>query len=118
MTPSPVVPPNPVMTPHSGARRPPPDVKTNQDDMPGNKLSDRWRRMMDDRKERKLMKQSGEDFDETYLEMMVDEHQDTVDLFEDAIEDDDVKAKNFATKYLPVLRQHLEEAKRLEETID
>jgi putative membrane protein len=56
------------------------------------------------------------DFNESFLEQQIDCHKDAIDLFEDQAEDGtDVDLKNFASKTLPKLKQHLETAKKLEE---
>ena len=68
----------------------------------------------------KLRDVEGDDFDEKYLEMMVDAHQDAVDLFEKQMKrnDDDPALQQWATKTLPTLRTHLEEAKTAKKVID
>lgn len=56
----------------------------------------------------------GGDFDRRYSESMSTAHNDTIELFQTAVNeatDPDVKA--FAEKTLPTLREHLEMAKRL-----
>lgn len=61
-----------------------------------------------------LGKKSGNEFDRAYMEMMVDDHDKTVNMFENASnnsKDADIKA--FATKTLPVLREHQQMAKDL-----
>jgi putative membrane protein len=61
-----------------------------------------------------LGKKTGNDFDKAYMDMMVDDHDKTVNMFEDAAnnsKDADVKA--FAAKTLPVLREHQQMAKDL-----
>jgi putative membrane protein len=66
-----------------------------------------------------LNEKSGADFDKEYMGMMVDDHQMDVDLFEEAAEDsDDAEIRAFASKTLPTLKKHLEEAKTLEESLD
>jgi putative membrane protein len=60
---------------------------------------------------------SPEDFDETYAEQQVDAHQNAVDVFEDyASSGDDPELKQFAGKTLPVIKHHLEDAKKLPST--
>lgn len=66
-----------------------------------------------------LNENSGTEFDKEYMSMMVDDHQKDVDLFEEAAEDsDDAEIRAFASKTLPTLKKHLEEAKTLEESLD
>jgi putative membrane protein len=57
----------------------------------------------------KLSKLSGREFDEEYMEAMVDDHKEDIEKFETAAEkarDPDVK--KFAADTLPVLKKHLE----------
>jgi putative membrane protein len=66
-------------------------------------------------------KWSGKDhkeIDEDYIETMVSDHKEAVDLFEKAAKSDDVDIATFASKILPALRHHLETAKTLEKAID
>ncbi|MCD2423254.1 DUF4142 domain-containing protein [Niabella pedocola] len=61
-----------------------------------------------------LSSKSGADFDKAYIKQMVDDHEKTIKLFEDAekdVQDSDLKA--FVIKTLPVLRTHLEHVKAL-----
>jgi putative membrane protein len=57
----------------------------------------------------------GADFDRKYMDMMVKDHKEDIDLFEKAARhstDADVKA--FAAKTLPTLKMHLDSAKTIE----
>ncbi len=54
-----------------------------------------------------LSKLSGAEFDKRYVEAMVDDHETTVDLFEDNSTNSDVDIKAFASKTLPTLQSHL-----------
>lgn len=66
-----------------------------------------------------LNETSGAEFDKEYMGMMVDDHQKEVDLFEEAAEDsDDAEIRAFASQKLPSLKNHLEDAKTLEESLD
>jgi putative membrane protein len=59
-----------------------------------------------------LNQKSGKDFDDAYMSMMVDDHQEDVDKFEKASNNaKDAAVKAFAAKTLPVLRMHLDSAK-------
>jgi putative membrane protein len=61
-----------------------------------------------------LGKLSGDDFDREYMRMMVEDHEKAVSLFRDystAGKNDDLR--QFATKTLPTLKHHLEEARNL-----
>ncbi|WP_256004304.1 DUF4142 domain-containing protein [Pedobacter deserti] len=60
----------------------------------------------------------GKEFDTKYMAMMVDDHKDDVNLFEDASKtskDADIKA--FASKTLPILKMHLDSAKSVKGSI-
>lgn len=62
---------------------------------------------------------SGADFDKEYMDLMVNDHQKAVDLFEDAAENaEDAELKAFAAKTLPALKKHLEQAKAIEESLN
>lgn len=59
-----------------------------------------------------LNDESGNDFDEAYIDKMVTKHEDAIDSFEDAAEDsDDQEIKRWAANSLPDLRKHLDRAK-------
>lgn len=56
----------------------------------------------------KLKGLSGADFDKAYVDAMVDDHEDAVDLFKTQSESGkDAELKAFAVKTLPVLQGHL-----------
>jgi putative membrane protein len=66
-----------------------------------------------------LNEKTGAEFDKEYMSMMVNDHQEAVDLFEGAAEDsDDAEIRAFAAQKLPALKKHLEEAQALEESLD
>jgi putative membrane protein len=57
----------------------------------------------------KLDEKTGRDFDKKYAEMMVDGHKEAIKKFEKCEEDcTDSQVKNWATKTLPTLRNHLD----------
>jgi putative membrane protein len=57
---------------------------------------------------------SNEEFDRSYAKQQVDAHDEAASLFEKyAKEGDNAELKNFAQKTLPVIQQHLAEAKKL-----
>lgn len=63
-----------------------------------------------------LRAKSGADFDKAYMDLMVEDHDEDIDLFEKAsnnAKDADVKA--FAAKTLPTLRKHHESAKSIKD---
>jgi putative membrane protein len=67
----------------------------------------------------KLASLKGRDFDRAYMDGMVDDHEDAVDLFEDYSKDgDNARLKQFATKTLPTLQVHLNKAKALDEKLE
>lgn len=54
-----------------------------------------------------LREKTGADFDKEYVSMMVDDHKDDVDNFQDAIDNlDDGDLKTFAINTLPTLQKH------------
>ena len=67
----------------------------------------------------KLKEKSGADFDKDYVDMMVSDHKETIDLFKDAAEnakDADVKA--FAGKTLPTLESHLQHIQQIQDSMN
>ena len=59
---------------------------------------------------------SGKTFDKAYAKQALADHKEAVSLFEKASTDlDDADLKAFATKTLPTLKHHLEEAEKLAE---
>jgi putative membrane protein len=69
------------------------------------KLDDKWMK-------------AGKDLDEDYMEAMVSDHKDAVDLFEKATKSDDADIAAFAQKTLPTLQHHLDRAKELKKIVD
>ena len=54
-----------------------------------------------------LREKKGDDFDKAYVSMMVDDHKDDVDDFQDAVDKlDDGDLKTFAINTLPTLQKH------------
>lgn len=65
-----------------------------------------------------LRDQTGAEFDQAYMDLMVSSHEETVSLFEDASNNlEDQEVKSFASSTLPTLRQHLDRANQLDETV-
>ncbi|KAA2240906.1 DUF4142 domain-containing protein [Chitinophaga agrisoli] len=63
-----------------------------------------------------LKKKNGTAFDKAYIDMMVDDHNEDIDMFDKAsnnLKDPDLKG--FAAKTLPVLHTHLDEAKNIQQ---
>ncbi len=72
-------------------------------------LDDTHKKLIDD-----LNAASGEDFDKTYAKQQIKGHKEAVDLFERyAKGGDNAAVKQFASKTLPMIEDHLEEAKKL-----
>ena len=70
-----------------------------------------------DRHYRSLAKKSGTEFDKSYVDMMVDQHEADVKLFERAAKEaQDPEVRAFASRHLPSLRGHLEQANSLTKT--
>ena len=70
-------------------------------------------------KQHSLREKTGVGFDNDYMDMMVRDHDKVVTLFEDASEDvrnSDLQA--FASKILPILKKHYEEAKAIRDSIN
>jgi len=64
----------------------------------------------------RLDEQHGTDFDKTYIDMMVKDHEKDIDEFEkaaDQVRDGDIKT--FITQTLPILRVHLDSAKAIQQ---
>jgi putative membrane protein len=79
-----------------------------QVDLPA-KLDSKHQKLIDD-----LNAASNADFDKTYAKQQVDGHQEAVNLFDSyAKKGDNAALKAFAQKTLPVIQQHLDEAKKL-----
>ncbi|MBC3785782.1 DUF4142 domain-containing protein [Spirosoma utsteinense] len=56
-----------------------------------------------------LAKLTGSEFDKKYVDLMVDDHEEDIKLFQKAADDvDDADLKAYATKTLPTLQKHLE----------
>lgn len=76
----------------------------------------------DENDTRKLQKEWSEkkakDFDEDYLEKLIDAHEDAIDLFEKAVKSKDADIASFAGQHMATFRQHLIEAKALKDRID
>lgn len=65
-----------------------------------------------------LNKKSGADFDKDYIDLMVRDHKDDIDEFEDQAKDgEDAELKSWASGKVPTLRHHLQEAERIQEIV-
>ncbi|MEJ8757696.1 DUF4142 domain-containing protein [Pontibacter sp. H259] len=66
-----------------------------------------------------LRNKTGADFDKAYINLMVEDHQEDIEEFEEAARElQDADAKAFANKTLTTLRQHHDRAKQIKETLD
>jgi putative membrane protein len=65
----------------------------------------------------RLDKLSGEAFDKAYMADMVRDHQADIKEFEAASKSSDADVRSFATRTLPTLRHHLEEAQRISKEV-
>lgn len=66
-----------------------------------------------------LREKTGADFDKAYMNLMVEEHQDDLEEFEEAARDlQDPDAKAFASKTVPTLKQHHQRAKQIKDVLD
>jgi len=77
-------------------------------------LSDKHQKMLND-----ISEESGKKFDKEYMNMMVKDHKDDIDKFQKiADKGNDAEIKAFASKTLPVLIHHREEAEKIEKMTD
>ena len=61
---------------------------------------------------------SGAEFDKKYMALMVDHHQKAVNDLERKAESGSTEVRQWASKTLPKVQQHLEQAKTIKETLD
>ncbi|WP_374164250.1 DUF4142 domain-containing protein [Arcticibacter sp. MXS-1] len=65
-----------------------------------------------------MQKMTGADFDKHYMDMMNKDHVDDITLFDETSKSSiDPEVKAFAAKTLPILKMHLDSAKRINEAI-
>jgi len=65
-----------------------------------------------------LNEYTGADFDKEYMDLMVNNHEKAVSLFEDAADNaEDGEIKAYAAKTLPALQKHLEHAKTIRDAL-
>lgn len=65
-----------------------------------------------------LAKEKGDEYDEAYLEEIIDSHEDGLKLLEKASKSEDTDVAAFAVQHLPAMRTHLDRARQLEKAID
>ncbi|HXH07553.1 MAG TPA: DUF4142 domain-containing protein [Vicinamibacterales bacterium] len=67
----------------------------------------------------RLSKLKGGEFDREYIEAMIDDHEKAVDRFEEmAKADGPPELVSFASSTLPTLREHLQEAERIQQRLE
>lgn len=66
----------------------------------------------------KLNEKSGHDFDKEFIDLMVSDHKDDIDLFEkEADKGNDPEVKAFASSKLPTLKHHLQMAEEAKDAL-
>lgn len=71
-----------------------------------------------DRSYKRLAKKSGAEFDREFVEHMIDEHEKDIKMFEKAASDaKDADIRSFASKHVDHLRQHLQTAQGLRQSV-
>ena len=60
-----------------------------------------------------LTAKHGSEFDEAYVELMVEDHEHDVDAFKEQADEAKTEVDRFAARTLPTLEQHLEQARAL-----
>ena len=70
------------------------------------------------RKVENLTEKTAAEFDKEYIDLMVRDHKDVIDEFEDEAEDgNDTEIKAWASSKVATLRRHLQEAERIQESL-
>lgn len=65
-----------------------------------------------------MKKLIGDEFDKHYMDMMVNDHKEDIDLFDEASKNSkDTEIKAFASRILPILTTHLDSAKAINDAI-
>jgi putative membrane protein len=72
----------------------------------------------DDDLYQRLSKLSGAEFDREYIDAMVEDHEEAVNALERHTDSDNASVKQFATGTLPVVRQHLEKARQIQQGLE
>lgn len=75
---------------------------------PNDVLSSEHRKLIDS-----LSKLSGIDFDKAYMQVMVADHEKTVDLFREETNEREASVQTLARKTLPTIEMHLDSAKAI-----
>ena len=66
----------------------------------------------------KLTQLRGAEFDEAYMDMMVDGHESTIEAFDDQASAGSTEVDRFAAKTLPTLKEHLSQARTIRDALD
>ena len=68
---------------------------------------------------KELREKTGADFDDAYMDLMVSDHEEDVELFQDAAENlEDAEIKNFAATTVATLQKHLDRARQINDALD
>lgn len=66
-----------------------------------------------------LREKTGAEFDKAYMELMVEDHQEDVDTFQNAADNlQDAEVKSFASSTVTTLQQHLDRAKQINDKMN
>lgn len=66
-----------------------------------------------------LREKTGADFDRAYMDLMVEDHNEDVEMFDEASKNlEDAEAKAFASKTLTTLKKHHERARQVKDMLD
>lgn len=84
----------------------------------GARIDDRDRAIEDRELAKKWNEKKASDFDEDYLEAIIDAHQDTIDVLENGADSKDADIAAYANKLLPAVKGHLAHAENLEKQVD
>lgn len=66
----------------------------------------------------RMMEQKGAEFDREFIDWAVDKHEEAVDDVEDHVDSENAALRQWATKTLPTLRQHLEQARTIQQSLN
>ena len=64
-----------------------------------------------------LSSKSGIEFDKAYIEMMIEDHEKAIELFKGVSNNTSATIQNFVEEALPILQTHLDEAKKISESL-
>lgn len=68
--------------------------------------------------EEELAKLSGAEFDRKYINKMIDEHQEAISEVEKKTDSENTQVRQWAQKVLPKIREHLDRAKQIQQTLE